>query len=80
MGGAAAPSPRRRTSPRQAASHPDRRVDVLVHDAHRSHELELGLAYLSPLAAFANYRSLRASRAPNSTSEVRFAWFARAPP
>ena len=65
---------------RQAASHPDRRVDVLVHDAHRSHELELGLAYLSPLAAFANYRSLRASRAPNSTSEVRFAWFARAPP
>ena len=65
---------------RQAASHPDRRVDVLIHDAHRSHELELGLAYLSPLAAFANYRSLRASRAPNSTSEVRFAWFARAPP
>ena len=65
---------------RQAASHPDRRVDVLVHDAHRSHELELGLAYLSPLAAFANYRALRGSRAPNSTSEVRFAWFARAPP
>lgn len=65
---------------RQALSHPDRRVDVLVHDAHRSHELELGLAYLSPLAAFANYRSLRASRMPNSTSEVRFAWFARDPP
>jgi len=65
---------------RQALSHPGRRVDVLVHDAHRSHELELGLAYLSPLAAFANYRSLRASRMPNSTSEVRFAWFARDPP
>ena len=35
---------------------------------------------MSPLAAFANYRSLRASRAPNPLSEVRFAWFARAPP
>ena len=62
----------------QRSKFPGRRIDVLVHDAHREADFAWAVRGLAPHARLVNAPALAASRLANATSRtpvVEFAWF-----